>query len=68
MMRDIREGKVSAELRRTDDIEQLLKSNKYKLDTILLRIGNPVDQILTQLYRVKNIPNRIRKIVVNLKK
>lgn len=67
MMRDIREGKVSAELRRTDDIELLLNSTKYKLGTILYRIGNPLDQILTQVYRVKNIPNRIRKIVLNLK-
>ena len=66
MMKDIKEGKTMAELRRTDDIELLLKSKKYKLDTILLQIGNPVEQILTQLYRVKNIPNRMRKIVSNL--
>jgi hypothetical protein len=66
MMKDIKEGKIIAELRRTDDIELLLKSKKYKLDTILLQIGNPVEQILTQLYRVKNIPNRMRKIVSNL--
>jgi len=67
MMRDIKEGKVNAELRRTDDIELLLKSEKYKLDRILLKIGNPVEQVLTQLFRIKNIPNRIRKISYKLK-
>lgn len=67
MIRDIKEGKINAELRRIDDIELLLNSKKYKLDRILLRIGNPVEQILTQLYRVRNIPNRLRKIVNNLK-
>lgn len=67
MMRDIKAGKVSAELRRTDDIEQLLKSKKYRLNIVLLKIGNPLEQILTQLVRVKNIPNRIRKIIRKLK-
>jgi glycosyltransferase involved in cell wall biosynthesis len=67
MMSDINEGKVIAELRRTDDIEQLLKSKKYHLHKVLLKIGNPLEQILTQLYRVKNIPNRIRKIRRNIK-
>jgi len=67
MMKDIRAGKVNAELRRTDDIELLLRSNKYKLDKVLLKIGNPVEQVLTQLYRIKNIPNRTRKIVRRLK-
>jgi len=67
MMKDIKEGKVNTELRRTDDIELLLNSNKYKLDKFFLKIGNPIDQVLTQLYRVKNIPNRIRKIRRKLK-
>lgn len=67
MMRDIKEGKISAELRRIYDIERLLKSKRYRLNIILLKIGNPLEQIFTQLYRVKNIPNRIRKITDNLK-
>ena len=62
MMKDIKEGKTIAKLRRTDDIEQLLNSKRYRLKSILLKINNPVDQIVTQLRRVKNIPNRIRKI------
>lgn len=67
MMEDIRAGKIKAELRRTDDIEHLLKSKKYRFRIILLKVGNPIEQILTQLIRVKNIPNRIRKIVRKLK-
>lgn len=62
MMKDIKKGNVNAELRRTDDIEVLLRSKKYWIHIIILKIGNPVDQIFTQLWRVKNIPNRIRKI------
>lgn len=68
MMKDIKEGKVRVDLRRTDDVELLLNSKKYKLQRILLKIGNPVEQVLTQLYRIKNIPNRTRKIVRSLKK
>jgi len=67
MMKDINEEKVKAEIRRTDDVELLLNSNKYKLDRMILKVGNPVDQVLTQLYRIKNIPNRTRKIVHTLK-
>ncbi len=67
MMKDIREGIINTELRRTDDIELLLKSKKYHRDIILLKIGNPIQQILTQLVRVKNIPNRIRKIARHIK-
>ena len=67
MIRDIKEGKKIAQLRRTDDIEQLLNSKKYRLRTYLLKINNPIEQILTQLYRVKNIPNRIRKISRRIK-
>jgi len=67
MIRDIKEGKTIAELRRTDDIEELLNSKKYRRKIILLKINNPIEQMLTQLYRVKNIPNRIRKISRNIK-
>ena len=63
MMKDIKEGKSTTQLRTTDDIELLLKSKKYSFNIILLRIKNPLDQILTQLYRIKNIPNRMRKII-----
>lgn len=67
MMRDIREGKVKAELRETDDIEQLLSCKRYRLNIVLLKIGNPLERVLTQFYRIKNIPSRIRKIRHKLK-
>lgn len=62
MMNDIKAGRVKAELRRTDDVELLLNSTKYKIDKILLKIGNPLNQFLKQISRIKNTPNRIRKI------
>jgi hypothetical protein len=64
MMKDIKDGKVNAKLRRTDDIEALLNSNAYKLKIILLKIKTPLKQLGFQLKRIKNIPNRIRKILV----
>ncbi len=67
MMRDIKEGRVNVTLRKTDDVEQLLRSKRYKLNIILLKLRNPLEQTLTQLYRIKNIPNRIRKITRKLK-
>jgi glycosyltransferase involved in cell wall biosynthesis len=62
MMQDIGEGKIKAVLRRTDDIESLLNSRKYKLKVFLLKIKNPLDQFTFQLKRIKNIPNRIKKV------
>ena len=67
MIKDIKEGKTIAELRRTDDIEKLLNSKSYRFKSFLMNINNPIQQILTQLYRVKNIPNRIRKISRSIK-
>ncbi|HEY5371335.1 MAG TPA: glycosyltransferase family 2 protein [Hanamia sp.] len=67
MIRDIKQGKTIAELRKTYDIEELLGSIKYKLQIILLKMRNPTELILAQLFRVKNIPNRIRKIRRNIK-
>lgn len=62
MMEDIRDGKIEAILRRTDDIESLLNSRKYKLKVFVLKIKNPLDQFTFQLKRIKNIPNRIKKV------
>lgn len=38
MISDIRQGKVLVDLRRTDDIDTLLKSRTYRVGTILLKI------------------------------
>lgn len=44
MMSDIRAGRVSAELRQTDDVEQLLRSWWYPLGRNCLIIGDYVDR------------------------
>jgi hypothetical protein len=62
MMRDIKEGKTDVKLRRTDDVEAIIDSLNYKLGIVLIRIGSPLKDLYNQLKRVKNIPNRIRKI------
>lgn len=62
MMKDIQSGKTKAVLRGTDDIEKLLSSNIYTINKFLLRISNPLDQILNQILRIKNIPKKISKI------
>jgi hypothetical protein len=67
MMRDIKNKKINARLRRTDDVEILLSSKKYKINSFLLKVGDPVDQIIFQLSRIKNIPNRMRKIYFKYK-
>jgi hypothetical protein len=63
MMSDIKEGHVNAKLRRTDDIEAIVDSSDYRLRIFLLKIGAPLKQLAFQLKRIKNIPNRIRKIL-----
>ena len=67
MMRDIKEGKVDAKLRRTDDIEALIDSSDYRIKSFFLKIGSPIIQFALQLTRIKNITNRIRKILLKYK-
>lgn len=67
MMSDIKDGKIGAKLRGTDDIEALVDSRVYKLRIILLKIQAPLEQLAFQLKRIKNIPNRIRKIMFKYK-
>ncbi len=63
MKRDIKEGKVDAKLRRTDDIEAIVDTWDYRIGIILIKIKAPLKQLALQLARIKNIPNRIRKII-----
>jgi hypothetical protein len=63
MMRDIKDRKIDAKLRRTDDIEEIVDSFGYKIRIILIKIEAPLKQFAKQLSRIKNIPNRIRKII-----
>jgi hypothetical protein len=67
MIRDIKERRINITLRRTDDIELLLNSKKYSIGSFLLKIGDPMEQLYFQLSRVKNIPNRMRKIYLKYK-
>ena len=66
-MNDIKSGKVDAKLRRTDDIEVLVDSIGYKLRIIVSKIQDPLKQFATQLKRIKNIPNRLRKVLLKNK-
>ncbi|MEO6683141.1 MAG: hypothetical protein ABIN48_09990 [Ginsengibacter sp.] len=67
MMQDINSGKIDIELRKTDDIEKLLLSKKYNFKTTLLKLEYPFYK-LPKLSRIKNIPNRIRKIIRKMTK
>ncbi len=58
---------MEAKLRRTDDIEAIVDSRKYKIRIILIKCEVPLKQLAFQLSRVKNIPNRIRKILLKTK-
>jgi hypothetical protein len=67
MMSDIKEGKTDARLRRTDDIEEIVDSFGYKIRIILLKIEAPLKLLAYQLSRIKNIPNRVRKILLKIR-
>ena len=67
MMKDISDGKIDVKLRRTDDVESIIDSTSYKMGIIRIRIEAPLKQLVYQLSRVKNIPNRIRKIMIKYK-
>jgi len=67
MMNDIKEGKLDTKLRRTDDIEAIIDSGGYRIGIILIKIEAPLKQLAFQLKRIKNIPNRMRKILLKIK-
>ncbi len=66
MISDINTGVVKARIRRTDDIEILLNSKKYSIKSFFLKVGDPLDQFIFQLSRIKNIPKRLRKSNSNI--
>lgn len=63
MMTDIKEGRIQTKLRQIADIEMVLSSRNYKLKCMVLKIKDPLNRLGFQLLRVKNIPNRINKII-----
>lgn len=66
MMYDIHEGKIDARVRPNEDIELLLSSKKYNLNKHLLLVYEPIDYLwnyfIFNLFRVKNIPGRLRRV------
>lgn len=67
MMKDIKDGKINARLRRVDDIEAIIDTNSYKIRIFLIKVGVSLKYLAFQISRVKNIPNRIRKIMLKIK-
>jgi hypothetical protein len=66
MMEDINQKKINVTLRKNDDVEALIDLNTYKLNIFLLKVQSPLKDALFQLKRIKNIPNRIRKILAKI--
>ncbi len=67
MMKDINDGKIVVKLRQIDDVESIIDTASYKMGIIRIRIEAPLKQLAYQLSRIKNIPNRIRKIMIKYK-
>lgn len=63
MMKDIKEGKLDVKLRRTDDVEAIIDTAGYKTGIAMIKIEAPLKQFVYQIKRIKNIPNRIRKVI-----
>lgn len=72
MMSDIHDGRISHELRQTDDIENLMRSKSYRLATLVLdsivaletsAMGYPLFRIAHGLlYRLKKIGSSLSKV------
>lgn len=63
MMDDIRDGRLDVELRRTDDVERLLRSRRYRLGCRALALLDPVDRaahwVWLQTVRASHIPRKL---------
>lgn len=68
MMRDIKSGIMNIELRNNDDAEIILKQKQYKYKVFYMKIKNYSNlyfsYALFQIGRIKNIPNRIKRILL----
>lgn len=66
MMKDIKEGNIVVRLRQNEDVEQLLSSHRYLIGRFFIKNFEPFDLFFRRLFfnimRVKNIPNRIKKM------
>lgn len=67
MMEDIRAGRLDVELRRTDDIERLLASSRYRTGRAALKVLDPVDRARRwtklQAVRASHVPRKIAEAV-----
>lgn len=67
MMDDVRAGRLDIELRRTDDVERLLSSPRYRLGCEALKLLDPVDRAWTwtklQFVRAGHVPRKIAEAV-----
>jgi hypothetical protein len=63
MMEDIRAGKLDVELRRTDDVERLLRSPRYWAGRTALKALDPVDRawrwFRLQTIRASHVPRKV---------
>jgi hypothetical protein len=70
MMADIREGRISHELRQIDDIDRLMRSRSYRLTTVVLDalVALSTSAIGYPLFRVgRGVLTRLKRVVVRLK-
>jgi len=66
LMDDIRSGKLAVELRRTDDVERLLRSPRYRAGRAALKALDPVDRGWRwgklQAVRASHIPRKLAEV------
>jgi hypothetical protein len=66
MMDDIRSGKLTVELRRTDDVERLLRSPRYRAGRAALKVLDPVDRAWRwgrlQALRASHVPRKLAEV------
>ena len=63
MMDDIRAGRLAVELRRTDDVERLLRSRRYRAGRVALKVLSPAERawsrIKLQAVRGSHVPRKL---------
>ncbi len=63
MLEDIRAGKLDVELRRTDDVERLLRSPRYRAGRVVMKTLDPIDRARRwsklQAVRASHVPGKV---------
>ena len=72
MMNDIKTGVINVELRDNTDVEKILNRSNYSREVSFMKINNYWDfyskKFIFQISRIKNIPGRIKRNLVNTDK